>query len=152
MTDNLIIKRAFINDMDDISYLLKGYRNFYAKEAILQTTIAEFIQQRMQDKEVTIFLACLSGKAVGIAQLYAGYSTLSLGKFLTLHDLFIDENYRGQGIGRKLLEACKSFAINSGAFSLVLKTEHDNVAAQRLYEGFNFTKDDVYCHYKLMLN
>ncbi len=129
-----------------------GYREFYHREPVSKEVLVSFIQERMKNNEVVILLAYLGDKAVGVAQLYWGYSTLSLGKFWALYDLYIDKAHRGQGLGIALLEACKSFAIQDSGFKLELKTEHDNLAAQSLYEKFGFVKDEVYLHYKLALN
>jgi ribosomal-protein-alanine N-acetyltransferase len=45
---------------------------------------------------------------------------------------------RGQGLGRKLMEAAAAFALASGAVSLFLEVADDNLAALALYERLGF--------------
>jgi len=152
MIEQITIKRASIKDIDEISCLLEAYRAFYKRKAFPIDTLTAFISQRIKNNEVTIFLAHLDDKPIGIAQLYPAYSTLSLGKVWTLYDLYVDQACRRQGVGGKLLASCKDFAVSDGAFRLELKTERDNLQARALYERFGFTKLDTYDYYQLMLD
>lgn len=152
MTQRIIIRSATTNDVKDAAGLLVAYRAFYNLEPQSVETVESFIQERLNKNEVHILLAYIKDKAVGIAQLYSGYSTLSLGKIWTLYDLYIDQNYRGKGIGRILLDACRDFARSDGGFRLDLKTERDNLPANVLYEKFGFSKDNVYVHCQMLLS
>ncbi|HEY4342729.1 MAG TPA: GNAT family N-acetyltransferase [Parvibaculum sp.] len=50
----------------------------------------------------------------------------------------VDISHRGQGLGRKLMEAAAAFALASGAAALFLEVADDNVAALALYERLGF--------------
>ena len=52
-------------------------------------------------------------------------------------------NYRGKGIGRRLLEACLSLACASGLEKVELEVFSDNKAAIRLYESLGFTPEGM---------
>ncbi|MCE9648167.1 MAG: GNAT family N-acetyltransferase [Parvibaculum sp.] len=52
--------------------------------------------------------------------------------------LAVDISKRGQGLGRKLMEAAAARALASGAAALFLEVADDNVAALALYERLGF--------------
>jgi ribosomal protein S18 acetylase RimI-like enzyme len=51
-----------------------------------------------------------------------------------LRMLAVDEGARGVGVATRLMESCESFARERGCEGVVLSTEPDMYAAQRLYE------------------
>jgi GNAT superfamily N-acetyltransferase len=51
-----------------------------------------------------------------------------------LQDLFVDETCRGQGVGRRLIEAVAGVARGRDAGRLYWTTQQDNVAARVLYD------------------
>lgn len=55
-----------------------------------------------------------------------------------LHDIVVDETRRGEGAGRRLLEAVLAALAARGAPRVVLSTAAKNVAAQRLFEEAGF--------------
>ncbi|MEQ3655111.1 MAG: GNAT family N-acetyltransferase, partial [Dokdonia sp.] len=79
-------------------------------------------------------------KAVGFTQLYPIFSSVSMERMLLLNDLFIDPEYRGQGIGKALIDTAKDLCRTTRQKGIVLQTETNN-PAQRLYEREGFTKD-----------
>lgn len=56
-----------------------------------------------------------------------------------LNDLFVDSNYRKQGIGVALLNQAKRKAKEDNYKFVILQTETDN-PAQHLYEGMAWKK------------
>lgn len=50
----------------------------------------------------------------------------------------VDPAYRGQGIGRGLIDASINYLSNKGVSSIVLMVRHDNRPAIKLYEDFGF--------------
>jgi len=51
--------------------------------------------------------------------------------------------YRGQGIGRRLLEACIEKAWSKGMTRVDLETRADNAAAIALYEKVGFRREGL---------
>ena len=54
---------------------------------------------------------------------------------LYLHDVDVDEPYRRQGVGRRLLEAFMEAGRSAGASKMFLMTGEGNMPARRLSEG-----------------
>lgn len=89
-----------------------------------------------------VFLAFDEGQAVGIAVCFVGFSTFQARPLVNIHDLAVVPDYRGRGIGRALLGAVESHAVENGCCKLTLEVQDDNRRARGLYEKFGF-KDFV---------
>ena len=147
------IRQATLNDIEQVIRLLAQYRQFYRCEENLNK-LKNFIEKRLKKYESVIFLAFQNkddDKAVGVAQLYPVFSTLSLGKAWILNDLFVERSHRRLGVGEDLIDASSAFAKQDGAFRLDLKTERDNLKAQSLYDKKEFKQDGKYIHYSLLV-
>jgi len=57
-----------------------------------------------------------------------------------LHDIYVDESARNQGVGRALLEEMVRRLTEKGAPRIVLMTATGNASAQRLFERFGFRR------------
>jgi ribosomal protein S18 acetylase RimI-like enzyme len=86
-----------------------------------------------------IFLAFDAEHPVGIAVCFLGFSTFAARPLINIHDLAVIPAYRGQGVGRRLLERVEAKGRELGCCKLTLEVRDDNQPAQRLYEkvGFN---------------
>jgi ribosomal protein S18 acetylase RimI-like enzyme len=72
-----------------------------------------------------------------------------------LNDLYVDEVYRKQGIGEKLIKTAMDLAKANGSTFVQLETAVDNYTAQHLYENIGFVKkanDEDFFLYKIVLN
>jgi len=152
-TSEHIIKQATLDDLNEITELLSQYLLFYQREKTKEA-INAFIRERFEKSESIIFLAIDASnndRAIGLTQLYPMFSTLSLGKVWILNDLYINHDYRKSGLGKKLIDAAVTFAKDSGAIRLDLKTEPENKPAKNLYEKYGFSYDETYCNYSLKI-
>jgi len=57
---------------------------------------------------------------------------------LYLHDLWVNENFRGKGKGKKLLEKCEKYAKSNGKDYVTLITSISNKPAVSLYEKSDY--------------
>ena len=64
-----------------------------------------------------------------------------------LNDLYVKNEYRGNGVAKLLLEKTYSFANETKAKGLSLSTSVNNERAQKIYEQFGFIKDEDFYHY-----
>jgi len=91
------------------------------------------------------------GDALGFTQLYPSFSSVSLKRLWVLNDLFVGPNVRRGGVGRRLLDRAREWAIETGAKGLVLATAVDNGKARALYESCGWQRDDEFQHYHLFV-
>ena len=87
-----------------------------------------------------IFLACQGGEGIGIAVCFLGFSTFAARPLINIHDLAVLPEYRGQGIGRKLLEGVEQKAREMGCCKITLEVQENNHRARQLYETVGFAQ------------
>ena len=144
------IKRATISDLDDAAPLFDAYRQFYGQRSDVAAARA-FLDERLRRDESVIFLAVEDSKALGFTQLYPSFSSVSLKRLWILNDLFVGADVRRGGVGRRLLDRAREWAIETGAKGLVLATAVDNSRARALYESCGWRRDDEFQHYYLFV-
>lgn len=83
-------------------------------------------------------LAFVDGKPAGLAICIEGFSTFSCQPLLNIHDLAVAEQFRGQGVGRKLIEYVAQLAKELGCCKVTLEVLEGNVRAHGLYKSCGF--------------
>ncbi len=122
--------------------LFNQYRIFYKQPPNIELA-KKFIDARLNNNESVIFIALNDeAKPVGFTQLYPNYSSVRAVKNWTLNDLYVDEDYRKQGIGEKLITAAMEYAKIDNAKFVELSTAVDNYTAQSVYEKIGFKKQE----------
>jgi len=82
----------------------------------------------------TSLIAEVDDTFAGLALFFPIFSTW-LGKpGVYVQDLYVDEAFRGRGIGEVLLRHVASWSMTRGGVYLRLAVDRDNVAAQRFYD------------------
>ncbi len=88
----------------------------------------------LRRKDSDLLVAELKGEVVGYAVFWAVFDQGELG------NVAVDDEYRGQGIGGKLIEAVLERAQERGVREIFLEVRKSNVRAQELYYTFGFTQ------------
>lgn len=144
------LNQATLADLDDLSMLFDGYRQFYGKASDLPAARA-FLRQRFEHGESTLFIARQDGAAVGFCQLYPSFSSVSLARTFILNDLFVLPNARRAGVGQALLDAAIGYGKTLGAVRLTLSTAISNEQAQALYQAAGWARDQQFYVYHYAL-
>ncbi|HET9819942.1 MAG TPA: GNAT family N-acetyltransferase [Rhodanobacteraceae bacterium] len=147
------ISRATLADLDAVTPLFDAYRVFY-QQASDRDGARAFLRARFEHHESEIFLArdATDGLALGFAQLYPSFSSVSARRTWIVNDLFVATEARKRGVARALMAAAREFGRVSGAIRLNLETADDNHAAQALYESLGYHRDTGMRHYSLPLD
>ena len=141
------IIEANIEQLDIITELFNQYMIFYKKPSN-EIKYKAYLKERIEKNETTIFLALNSENIpLGFVLNYYSFSSVSLGKTITLNDLFVKSEYRKKGIAEKLINKTFDLAKKNGAIRVDLGTAKDNYTAQKLYERIGFVKDEEYFAY-----
>jgi ribosomal protein S18 acetylase RimI-like enzyme len=134
-------------DIKDLSILFDNYRVFYEKESDIKGSEI-FLLERIRNNESEIFIAENDKKElVGFVQLYPIFSSTRMKKLWLLNDLFVDENYRGQGVSVLLIDEAKKLCKESYACGLILETAKSNVVGNKLYPKTGFSLDIEHNYY-----
>lgn len=117
-------------------------QRFLAAKNRTPADYAAFLNRQLADPDVAVLVADDSGDVIGYA--YAaveGYDYITLrGPAGVLHDVIVDRDYRGRGIGRLLLDAALAFFKSRGVPRVVLLTAEGNEAAQGLFVSRGFRR------------
>ena len=103
---------------------------------------ASFLSAKLKDPDAAVLVADQNGHVIGYA--YAAVEAsdyMSLrGPAGVLHDVIVEPQYRGRGVGRLLLDAILACLKSRGAPRVVLSTADGNEAAQRLFATMGFRR------------
>ena len=146
----MLVRRAGLADLDDLAPLFDGYRQFYGQRSDLAGARA-FLAERLRRDESVIFVAYADEGALGFTQLYPSFSSVSVKRLWILNDLFVSPTARRGGVGRRLLERAREWAVETDAKGLTLTTALTNSAARSLYESCGWRLDDEFAHYQLLV-
>jgi ribosomal protein S18 acetylase RimI-like enzyme len=147
----LIVRRATPADLPRIgrlgALLVEEHydfdpRRFLAARPGTPEGYASFMSTQLEDPDVAVLVADDKGDVIGYA--YAaveGYDYMALrGPAGVLHDIIVDPEHRGRGVGRLLLDATLEFLRSRGVPRVVLSTAEQNEAAQRLFASKGFRR------------
>ena len=104
---------------------------------------ARFYGSRFDTPDSAVFVAEIDDEVVGFA--YIERDPLNYAELLRdgawLHDIYVDESARAEGIGTALIKAAAEAAKRMGAEKLLLTVAAKNAVAQQIFEraGFRWT-------------
>jgi len=146
----MLVRRAGLGDVDDLAPLFDLYRQFYGQASDLAAARA-FLSERLRRDESVIFIATADDVALGFTQLYPSFSSVLVRRLWILNDLFVSPAARRGGVGRRLLERAREWAVETDAKGLTLTTALTNGAARSLYESCGWRLDEEFAHYQLLV-
>jgi GNAT superfamily N-acetyltransferase len=125
--------------------LWTDYLTFYKStvpDTVFDATFARLLGDAPED--FNAFVAEQDGELVGLVHYLFHRHCWRIENVCYLQDLYAIPEARGQGIGRKLIEAVYAAADAAGAPSVYWLTQDDNMTAQQLYNRIakktNFVK------------
>ncbi|MBL7878352.1 MAG: GNAT family N-acetyltransferase [Chryseobacterium gambrini] len=130
-------RKAQLADVQQLSELFDQYRIFYHKDSDIPAA-EKFLTERIENNDSEIFVAENEGKLVGFVQLYPLFSSTRMKRYWLLNDLYVNENYRGKGFSKQLIEASKELAKSTDAAGILLETGKSNDIGNKLYPSCGF--------------
>ena len=139
----LVIRSVLPNDQPAWQRLWRGYCEFY--EAPLRDEVTQRTWTRILDPDsgIMCLLAETGGHVVGFAHCVVHENTWETQPVCYLEDLYVDPAWRGQGVGRALLEWLRNAMRAEGWARLYWVTHKDNRPARALYDEFAQADDFV---------
>ncbi len=150
--NTLTIRKANIDDLEQIAVLFDTYRQFYKQTSDIALA-KTFIADRLNNKDSVILVAAKNNtnnheqKLIGFCQIYPSFCSVIVAKIGVLYDLYVDANDRKTGSGRALMLAAHEYAAHNGFARLDLSTAKTNTSAQALYESLGWQRDKVFYTY-----
>lgn len=145
------IRQATVDDVEQLAPLFDAYRRVYGRTSDVAAA-RTFLLARFANRESTLSIAHQGDAAIGFAQLYPSFSSVSLARIFILNDLFVQEQARRIGVVSSLLSDAATVAVSLKAVRLSLSTALTNDAAQALYRSAGWNRDQQFSVYHLVLS
>lgn len=135
------IRQAVPNDSKEYLFFLNkldSETSFMLYEPGERKATEEELKRRIEESTKNSLLIFAENKGKVIGFLSAGRGHVNRIKHSAYIVIGILEDYRGQGIGKKLFEELDTWAINNGIIRLELFVMVNNVRAIKLYKKMGF--------------
>ena len=129
-----MIREIKLSDQDEWEVLYRGYADFYKVE--MNDEILKTVWKWLHDKdhEVKGMVYEYENKIVGLAHYRRMPRPLS-GKYIGfLDDIYVEPKFRGNKIGKKLIQELKKISKNNNWGLVRWNTHSDNMRAKSLYD------------------
>ncbi len=143
------VRPATPADVDAILGWIKDLAAFEGQPDVVKTTQSDLIRDGFTEHpKFEVLIGELEGKPAGFALFFSTYSTWEGRPGIYLEDLFVAEQARGQGLGRKLVATLAAIAVARGCPRLDLQVLHWN-PAREFYHSFNMKHMEEWLPYRL---
>jgi len=135
--NELLIRAAIADDTDQLLEMVSALADHHGDRA--QIAASDLARDALGDHPWVQVLVCeLRGRLIGYAALLPLMQLQFSKRGMDLHHLFVAADYRGNGIGRALINAAKDLARNHLCSYLVVGTDPGNTDAQAAYLACGF--------------
>ncbi len=150
---NLIIRESKTEDSEAVYRLLlliaelhRSGRPDVFGDLVSKYTIEE-VSERLSKEDNGVFVAEIDEKVVG----YVFCEVIKEGRGLTLYidDLCVDPSARRHGVGRRLIDAAKQYAVQKNCSCVMLNVWEFNSDAVSFYEKYGFETRSRHMEIKL---
>lgn len=150
MSRPLVIRDATAADETAWRGLWNQYLAFYKVDLAEDVTAHTWARILDPSSRVAMRVAEVDGTLAGFAIHHFHDSTWVQTPDCYLEDLFLDATYRGQGIGRALIDDLIAITKANGWSRLYWHTDRDNATARKLYD--TYAPEDGHVRYRLKLS
>jgi ribosomal protein S18 acetylase RimI-like enzyme len=134
-------------EANHLALLIEMMRDFYQHDHLSFDKGAALaaLRQILADESVgRVYLMLAGEEVVGYIVLTLGFSLEYHGRDAFIDEIYVKENYRGQGIGKKALQFIEEVCRELGVRALHLEVERTNTNAQAMYRRTGFAEQDSY--------
>jgi ribosomal protein S18 acetylase RimI-like enzyme len=142
------IRPATRADFDQVARVFAEENRFHAALVPDDIQVAEpiltpaWFEELLADPNRALLVAEIDGEVAGVALLQETSGRedpiVRPRRYLTIEEIAVAEDYRGQGIGRQLMERAAAWAVERGLGTIELDVWEANRAAIRFYERLGY--------------
>jgi len=148
MAGTVEITRFNAEDRPRWAELWSAYLAFY-KTSLPDAVFEQTWQRLLRDNDVHGLAARADGQIVGLTHFLFHSSAWTVTPVCYLQDLFVDEDMRGHGIARALIEAVAMRAKRQASTRMYWLTQDHNTTARLLYD--RLAKNSGFIRYEYSL-
>lgn len=150
MSNPVYIRPALADDAPAIMALVRELAEFENAPQEVLVNEADVLREGFgTDPIFKVQVAEIGGLVVGMALFYTGYSTWK-GRMIYLDYLVVAKAFRGQGIGKQLLESVFEYARYTGANMVKWQVLDWNQAAIKFYKQYPVSFDGEWLNCRVM--
>lgn len=141
---NISVERVTEQQIDTVLPFIARYHAFEDVEqsdAIRRDAVRTLVTH---EEFGGIWMINQNTRAIGYIALCKGFSIEFGGFDAFIDEFYIDERYRGKGVGRIVLESIPAIAHRLGIQALHLEVAKSNTPAKRLYSSLGFEARDKF--------
>ncbi len=118
--------------------------NQYAKhpmgggQALPEYSKQHLITSLSKRSDCHIILARANGQWAGLCNCFEAFSTFACKPILNIHDVYVADGYRGQGIATRMMQYAEALARELGCCKLTLEVLSENQAAKKSYRASGY--------------
>lgn len=142
------IRLAGEKDYSTIVDFVRKLAVFNNEENEIELTLENLEKDAAEGARFWCLLAEDGNETIGFAFFFECYSTWK-GKYMHIDDLYVDENYRKQGIGKMFFVELAKIAKKRGYKRIDWHTHVNNINAQEFYKHIGAFKQDRSIYYRL---
>lgn len=126
------IREAVASDNEKLISMFKEHANYEnSKLVICNQSIA---LSNIEEMPITLYVVERSERIIGYMSIVKQFSTWNMDYYLYLDCLYISSEYRGMGIGMKLMDKCRKIATQQGIKEVQWQTPSSNIPAICFYK------------------
>ena len=126
-------------DFPQFSQIMKKFYH-HAGNSIPKEDGMKILFDKALDRESNlVFIAALDNQElVGILSLTFGESSYKVSSFAWGDDLYVNENYRNKGVGKKLIQKAKEIAESRNCSNILVGVGQDEIEVQKFCQSLGF--------------
>jgi ribosomal protein S18 acetylase RimI-like enzyme len=128
------------DEVERVSGLMAAFRDHIERDAPTDAEIRSTAERLLKEPDTEFLLAAADGRSepAGICQLRFRLSVWTATDDCWLEDLFVNDETRGTGLGRALIDAAFERARARGCARVQLDVAEDNARAIEVYRAAGF--------------
>jgi GNAT superfamily N-acetyltransferase len=131
------VRLAGRDDAGAIGRLLYAFNREFDEPAPPPSALAERMRQLLDGGDTLVLLAGEGPDGLAVLRFRAAIWSTGLECYLA--ELYVSPAWRGQGLGRALMEAALAQARHRGADTMNIEVDEPDLVARRLYESLGFS-------------
>jgi len=148
---DLDIRKASREDVPGVIELLREFAEFENLTQFLEATEEKLADVLFGEHSFVQCLVALdNGKLIAYAILYPSFASFRGQKGMYLEDIFIKAEYRGKGLGDRLLKEIAKLALHKGCERIDFVVLDWNTSAINFYEKHGAVRDEDERHFKFV--
>ena len=146
MSDSSVtIRPAVLSDIDTLTSLLKILFSIEEDFIFNETLQRQGLGLMLDNERGCVLVAEVNGQVVGMCSGQITVSTAEGGPALLVEDVIVQEDCRGQGFGRRLMEEVAGWGKTKGALRLQLLADRNNASALEFYKKLGWQTTELIC-------